>query len=294
MELSYNIHYRDVIPDEIEKKRKKNQNFIAFSPNTKLVVNETRRRLDLKYLREKYITIYTTIYQYIFPNPFRKIPPAIRIVPLYEFATSEIVEEQLKDQGNKPKSFILKLFYLLFVPRGYLSKISEKLSPFVKIIRAEKDNDVFNNPTMEAAINYRWVPARNYFLRLYIYFILYATCFAVVCGFYLSHVIMTGHLNNFIFIVIIYFYYLGFFLIFVEYRQLVHLGWKDYFQFFNLFDLLAIISPLVVMSLFITSSFKFSNGFADVVTTQEITVAISFTMLILWFEFVSIEYLCKQ
>ncbi|PKY44325.1 hypothetical protein RhiirA4_513369 [Rhizophagus irregularis] len=189
MEMSYNIDYRDVIPYEIEKKRKKKQNFIAFSPNTKLVVKETHRRFDLKYLREKYIDIYTAIYQYIFPNPFRKIPPQIRIVPLYEFATSEIVEGQLKGQKDNPQSSFSKLFYLIFVPRGYLTQISEKLSPFVKIIRAEKDNNVFNNPTMEAAINYRWVPARNYFLRLYVLFILYATCYAVVCGFYLSHIL---------------------------------------------------------------------------------------------------------
>ncbi|PKC12005.1 hypothetical protein RhiirA5_397165 [Rhizophagus irregularis] len=189
MEMSYNIDYRDVIPYEIEKKRKKKQNFIAFSPNTKLVVKETHRRFDLKYLREKYIDIYTAIYKYIFPNPFRKIPPQIRIVPLYEFATSEIVEGQLEGQKDNPQSSFSKLFYLIFVPRGYLSQISEKLSPFVKIIRAEKDNNVFNNPTMEAAINYRWVPARNYFLRLYVLFILYATCYAVVCGFYLSHIL---------------------------------------------------------------------------------------------------------
>ncbi|CAB5209614.1 unnamed protein product [Rhizophagus irregularis] len=286
MEMSYNIDYRDVIPYEIEKKRKKKQNFIAFSPNTKLVVKETHRRFDLKYLREKYIDIYTAIYQYIFPNPFRKIPPQIRIVPLYEFATSEIVEGQLEGQKDNPQSSFSKLFYLIFVPRGYLSQISEKLSPFVKIIRAEKDNNVFNNPTMEAAINYRWVPARNYFLRLYVLFILYATCYAVVCGFYLSHVRMTGHLNNFIFVLIIYLYYLGFFLIFVEYRQLVHLGWKNYINFFNIFDLFAIISPLFVLSVFIIKSYKFSNGFADVVTTQEITVSISFTVLILWFEFI--------
>ncbi|CAB5290981.1 unnamed protein product [Rhizophagus irregularis] len=286
MEMSYNIDYRDVIPYEIEKKRKKKQNFIAFSPNTKLVVKETHRRFDLKYLREKYIDIYTAIYQYIFPNPFRKIPPQIRIVPLYEFATSEIVEGQLEGQKDNPQSSFSKLFYLIFVPRGYLSQISEKLSPFVKIIRAEKDNNVFNNPTMEAAINYRWVPARNYFLRLYVLFILYATCYAVVCGFYLSHVRMTGHLNNFIFVLIIYLYYLGFFLIFVEYRQLVHLGWKNYSNFFNIFDLFAIISPLFVLSVFIIKSYKFSNGFADVVTTQEITVSISFTVLILWFEFI--------
>jgi hypothetical protein len=88
-----------------------------------------------------------------------------------------------------------------------------------------------------------------------------------------------------------YFYYLGFFLLFVEYRQIEHLGPKDYLQFFNLFDLVAVVLPFVIMSVFVVSSFKFSNGFADVVTTQDITVAISFAMLILWFEFVRI-YLC--
>ncbi|RIA89799.1 hypothetical protein C1645_824254 [Glomus cerebriforme] len=285
-ELPHNIDYRDVIPYEIEKRRQKKQSFIAFSPNTKLVINDSSHRFNLRYLREKYIMIYTKIYQQIFPNPFRKIPPTIRIVPLYEFATSIIVEKQLEDQMKIRRSFLSKLFLLSFVPRGYLSRSTSKLSPFVKIIRAEKDNDIFNNPTMEAAIKYRWIPARNYFLRLYVFFILYATCFAVICGFYLSHVELTGNLNNILFVLIIYFYYLGIFLLFVEYRQLNHLGWKDYIQFFNLFDLIAIISPLVVMTIFVTSSFKFSNGFADVVTTQNKTVAISFTMLMLWFEFI--------
>ncbi|CAG8644699.1 3160_t:CDS:2, partial [Funneliformis mosseae] len=272
LELSDNIDYRDFMPLDVEKRRQKSQKFIAFCPNTKLVVKEKNRRLNLEVLQEILITIYFKIYQKIFPNPFKNIPPLIHIVPLYEFTTSDIVKKQIEDQKKVQTSFLVKLFQLLFLPRRYLLKDTgafnnlSQLSPFIQIIRAAKDNNVFNNPTMEATINQRWYPARNYFLQLYFQFILYATCFAVLCEFYLSHVEITGKLN--------------------QYTQLEHHGWKRYFEFFNFFDLLSTILPLVIMSTYIITSFKFSNGFADVITTKDISIYISFTMLILWFEFI--------
>jgi hypothetical protein len=46
-----------------------------------------------------------------------------------------------------------------------------------------------------------------------------------------------------------------------------------------------------MVSVYITPSFKLSNAFADIVATSNITAGFSSTMLLLWFEFVSIHKL---
>ncbi|CAG8613231.1 11543_t:CDS:10, partial [Funneliformis caledonium] len=48
----------------------------------------------------------------------------------------------------------------------------------------------------------------------------------------------------------------------------------------------SIVVSVVVMSVYVTPSFDTTNAFANVVTTQGTTIAISFTMLLLWFEFI--------
>ena len=109
MELSHNVDYRDVIPDEIDRMRRHTHyQFIAFSPNRKLVEKTNRK---FKYFLDK----YAKMYHHIFPNPFGTIPPAVRIVPLYEFATSPVIDKQLDDQEKRPKSFFLKLLHLIFI-----------------------------------------------------------------------------------------------------------------------------------------------------------------------------------
>ncbi|CAG8703332.1 6864_t:CDS:2, partial [Funneliformis caledonium] len=79
------------------------------------------------------------------------------------------------------------------------------------------------------------------------------------------------------------------YLLVVEYRQFNHLGWRHYFNLFNFVDLASIIIAVIVMSVYVTPSFDTKKAFANVITTQEITIAISFTMLLLWFEFVCIS-----
>ncbi|POG59062.1 hypothetical protein GLOIN_2v1725332, partial [Rhizophagus irregularis DAOM 181602=DAOM 197198] len=71
-------------------------------------------------------------------------------------------------------------------------------------------------------------------------------------------------------------------------RQCQHHSWRYYLDFFNFVDLASIVTSIVMVSVYITPSFKKSNAFADVVTTSNITAGFSFTMLLLWFEFVSI------
>ncbi|CAB4420443.1 unnamed protein product [Rhizophagus irregularis] len=193
----------------------------------------------------------------VFPNP------SIKIVPLYNFTTtnSEIFPKE-NDINNSNDAKNLSQF-----------------SPLVQIIRLDKNNDIFNNPAIEAAINYKWPSARNYFLRLFSIYILFAICFA--------HLEATEHLCNFLLFLIIIFYYSGCYLLVVELMQLWHHSWRHYINdIFNFVDLASVILALIIMSVHVVPSFSTENAFANIVTTKEIVVAISFTMLLLWFEFI--------
>jgi hypothetical protein len=116
---------------------------------------------------------------------------------------------------------------------------------------------------MEAVINYKWVPARNYFLQLFFRYILYSACFVTLVGCYVGHVETTGHLRNFFVFLFSAFYYLGGYLLLVEYNQAKHHTWRKYLNLFNIVDLSSIVISLVIMSVFVITSFKLSNGFAD-------------------------------
>ena len=130
--------------------------------------------------------------------------------------------------------------------------------------------------------------AKRYYFIFFFTYILYAACFAALVGCYLGHVEATGHLRNFLFFLFILFYYSGIYLFLVECRQYQSHKWRHYLDFFNFVDLASIVIPFVMTSVYVAPKFHLSNAFADVVTTPNITAGLSFTMLLLWFEFVSI------
>jgi hypothetical protein len=267
IEMSNIIDYSDIIPKNIQDTLNANaeQKFQAFSPISELISTSNQK-------------------DQVFPSP------SIKMVPLYNFTTtnSEIFPKE------NDSWFIIKLLKFLFIPRGYLvnnsndAKNLSQFSPLVQIIRLDKNNDIFNNPAIEAAINYKWPSARNYFLRLFSIYILFAICFAAICGIYVAHLEATEHLCNFLLFLIIIFYYSGCYLLVVELTQIRHRGLRHYLDFFNFVDLTSAIVAIVVMSVYIAPSFSTENTFANVVTTKETAVTISFTMLLLWFEFVCI------
>ncbi|PKC74072.1 hypothetical protein RhiirA1_517046 [Rhizophagus irregularis] len=86
----------------------------------------------------------------------------------------------------------------------------------------------------------------------------------------------------------------GCYLLVVELMQIRHRGLRHYLDFFNFVDLTSAIVAIVVMSVYIAPSFSTENTFANVVTTKETAVAISFTMLLLWFEFILYLRLFKE
>ncbi|CAB4389248.1 unnamed protein product [Rhizophagus irregularis] len=270
VEISDVIDYTDLTPKEIEVTVKESQELIAFNPNTKLISkDETQKSISL-YLKEFYANIFSST---------DKLSPTVKIIPLRKFICKGKGQENQKD-----RNFLSKVFQYAFIPRGYLSDIKLS-SPLVQIVRNENDDDIFDNPAMEAAVNYKWIPTRNYYFRIFVTYILFAACFAALVGCYLGHAEATGHLRNFLVFLFILFYYSGIYLFLVECRQCQHHSWRYYLDFFNFVDLASIVTSIVMVSVYITPSFKKSNAFADVVTTSNITAGFSFTMLLLWFEF---------
>ncbi|CAB4389250.1 unnamed protein product [Rhizophagus irregularis] len=266
VEISNMIDYTDLTPKEIEATVKESQELIAFNPNTKLISTKDEKQKSISLRLKK-------LYMKIFSNT-ENLSPTVKIIPLRNFTVCKRYDKQ------KNRIFLSKIFQAAFIPRGYLKNI--QLSPLVQIVRNEKDDDIFDNPAMEAAINYKWVPTRNYFLRVFFIYILFAACFAALVGCYLGHVETTGHLRNFLVFLFILFYYSGIYLFLVEYRQFQHHGWRHYVDFFNFVDLASVVISTAMVSVYITPSFKLTNAFADVVATSNITAGFSSTMLLLW------------
>ncbi|GES86409.1 hypothetical protein GLOIN_2v865196 [Rhizophagus clarus] len=229
IKISDMVEYSEITPREVDVAVKLSQGIVAFNPNTKLIPKKETRKSISYYLRKLYVKIFLNT---------ESSSPTVKIFPLQKFTVNEIRDKQ------KNRNFLSKVFQYIFIPRGYLSENTEasKTSPLIQLIRNESDEVIFRNPAMDAAINYKWTPAKNYFLRIFFTYVLYASCFAALAGCYLGHVEAT--------------------------------------------DLASVVIPLVLVSVYVTPKFKLSNAFAGVVSTSNITAGFSFTMLILWIEFI--------
>ncbi|CAG8468624.1 16132_t:CDS:2 [Funneliformis caledonium] len=175
IEISNIIEYMDFMPEDFYIISKK---FIAFKPN-----------LNFKLTIVQKSNFEARNYENYFP--------VVKIVPLHNFTVNNISQKT----DDHEDSLIKKILKLLFIPRGYLvnAKNLSQLSPFDQIIRSRcnidifNSNDIFNSPVMEAVINYKWRLARKYFLRLFFVYILFAACFAIICGNYVAHSEITGN-----------------------------------------------------------------------------------------------------
>ncbi|CAG8608668.1 3606_t:CDS:10 [Funneliformis mosseae] len=278
IEISNIIEHTDIIPKNIQIILKAKQKYTAFNPISKLI-STSEPKFNFKALGKVLRLKLTKLYAKFLPNNYENCSPTVKMVPLHNLTINSIHEKNNDKPSQLPLYLqrIIKFLKFLFIPRGYVvinsadAEKFAKLSPFVQIIRKENNDDIFNNPVMEAVIDYKWKPARNYFLRLFVLYILFAACFAAICGTYVAHSEATGYRC---------------YLLVVEYRQFEHHGWRYYFKLFNCVDLASVVVAVVVMSVHVTPSFDTKNAFANVETTQEITIAISFTMLLLWFEFI--------
>ncbi|CAG8520212.1 12570_t:CDS:2 [Acaulospora morrowiae] len=211
---------------------------------------------------------------------------SLRLVPLPKF-----IQEYDGDQSEDNKTITWKktlgrILRSIIIPQGY-GKSSECMSPLIKTLKhVSQDTTILDNPAMEAVINYKWQDARNYFQSLFFIFMVYAVCFGIVSWAYITHVSAEGVYRNLIVFIIALFYYLAYYLFAVEVQQFLLHGIGKYFNIFNFFDLISLVAPVVVMSIMVATSFQFEDAFGSVTSKRDLVIAISFSVLILWAEFV--------
>ncbi|PKY31485.1 hypothetical protein RhiirB3_489164 [Rhizophagus irregularis] len=178
----------EIIPRVYLERRNHNIKFRAFSPIVKL--KSVKYGWYDYWIRTPFKSLYDNIIKLKndivimyenFDNELGKSTLALRVVPLPGFTTNNIVEKKVEYNFLK---ILLNIILLLFIPRLYKIGQSEriKLSPFSRTILCENDDthDIYDNPAIEAVINFQWQKAKNFFFSLFIRFLVFATCFGVV------------------------------------------------------------------------------------------------------------------
>ncbi|PKK71654.1 hypothetical protein RhiirC2_827542 [Rhizophagus irregularis] len=178
----------EIIPRVYLERRNHNIKFRAFSPIVKL--KSVKYGWYDYWIRTPFKSLYDNIIKLKndivimyenFDNELGKSTLALRVVPLPGFTTNNIVEKKVEYNFLK---ILLNIILLLFIPRLYKIGQSEriKLSPFSRTILCENDDthDIYDNPAIEAVINFQWQKAKNFFFSLFIRFLVFANCFGVV------------------------------------------------------------------------------------------------------------------
>jgi hypothetical protein len=209
-----------------------------------------------------------------------KSPLSLQVVAFPNFTMNSI--EEKKEEYNFFK-VILNIILLLFIPRRY--KINQNKSSFFSRMILCENNDIYENPAIEAAIKFRWQKAKKFFYSLFIRFLVFATCFWVISWAYLDHSTIIN--QNFLFMLIIVFYYLSIYQLTTEALQFLYRGPKKYFsEIFNIFDVTSIVFAVTIMTIML-KNFQFSDGFGSVKEINNVLiVAISFSIFLIWIELV--------
>jgi hypothetical protein len=196
----------------------------------------------------------------------------LRVVPLPDFT---VYPECIDQKAPKWKIPFL-LLKILLKPRGYTVQEDHQRSSFLRFIRQDENEVFYDNPAMEACINFKWESARNHFIRHIILYILYALSFGLITG-----VINYKNYEKISYLYYFIFYYLGYYLLSKEIIQLRYDGWK-YFTVYHILDLLACIVPLASLTAFY--SVEIFNTWHLFEKTR--IIIITFVILLLWFELI--------
>ena len=178
---------------------------------------------------------------------------------------------------------ILKIF---FWPSGYTLSDVSQISPFLRVLMRDTKASTFKNPSLAALIDYKWYKAKSHFINHFLIYFLFFAAFNSNININKAFLDENFHTNYFKmskFTSNIIFYYLGYYLIAKEIIQLSHYGIRRYASVYNIFDCASVIMPIVLVT-------YLNFNYLDM-TEQDLknlTVAISFTTLILWSECVSI------
>ena len=94
-----------------------------------------------------------------------------------------------------------------------------------------------------------------------------------------------SNFNIITYIMVLLFYYIGYYLLASEIVQFIHEGWRRYISVYNFFDLASVIMPLATYTV---EWIRESKGPMPPNQLRQITIATSFTVLVLWIELVSL------
>jgi hypothetical protein len=219
------------------------------------------------------------------------------MVPLPDFT---VYPEKFEDKREEYWKIPLKFLKLLFWPRGHVLRKKSHMSPFLRMIREDNSAEIYDNPSMAAVIDFKWKAARNHFLRHGLIYVVYALLFALINGAIKgADDKITSDLWAFILIVL--FYWLGFYLLNTERIQLKYEGWRRYFGLYNFFDLFSVIFPLVMTTIGAYYAIIAPDETDPESLTQEqidkvknddqvVTIFNSFAILVMWLELFLVSF----
>ncbi|GES84549.1 hypothetical protein GLOIN_2v1769896 [Rhizophagus clarus] len=278
----------EIIPKKYLDRLNHDIKFRAFKPVLNLQSNKYRWYDRIFNRGNNEVSFKHKVYKFFedFDNDLGKSPIALRVVPLPRFTVNDISKEKIDYNIFK---IILNLIWFIFIPRWYKvgREDRDKLSPFSRVIRYENNDDIFDNPSTEAIIDFHWKEARNFSFLLLLRFLIFSICFVLVSWAYCAHENIIVGTHSFLAILIVIFYYLAAYLLITEFIQLYYNGPRDYFNnVFNGFDLISLIFPTVVMTL-LFKEYQVSNGFESVqMTDPGLLTGISFSIFVLWIELI--------
>jgi hypothetical protein len=286
-----------IIPLEFLIRRNDNIEFKAFKPT---IVNLQSDKFRWHTILDNYKFVKNKLIEYRenFDSHVEKSPLALRVVPLPGF-TKDGKNKTIFQSHNIYQKFILnicKVFLCIFIPRIYKYKsrwwykgdVDEtKLSPFSRMILYENNDDIYDNPAIEAVINFRWNKARNFFFSFFLRYLIFASCFILVSWKYLVNEIISNGYRKFLIVLIAIFYYLAAYLFITEMFQLYYRGPRKYFKnIFNYFDVASIILPVSAM-------FKILKNFTAVgrvgIVDKNDMALIAFSIFIIWIQLVGLN-----
>ncbi|CAG8502577.1 9378_t:CDS:10 [Funneliformis caledonium] len=204
----------------------------------------------------------------------------------------------VSDKNHKPTLQVIFEFITVKLPRYYtdfVDNFDNDLAPPPIALRVVPLPNFTVHNIPKARVSYDWKSNLLRLLKILIIprgyvigredkrLLTYAICFGVISWAYMSKLETTGHIKGLLIAVIACFYYLAYYLIAVEVLQALHHGFRESLSVSNMFDIISIITPCIVMSIFVASSLK-PNGFVEVETSTGVVTGISFTMLLLWCE----------
>ncbi|GBC02301.1 hypothetical protein RclHR1_04550008 [Rhizophagus clarus] len=202
--------------------------------------------------------------------------PNIYVVP-FSFST---FDNNSKVEKHSEKGFIsnfLNWLRKLLFPHSFDILSEKEFSPFLQIKNVDSFFDV---PVIETFLTSRWPETKIYWMVPLVLYAIFLYLFSILSEIYLDDSTETDKYSARNLITVIIFYYVGIYLLLIEFMQILKYGMEYYYNIFNVFDMCSFICGLVVFTFIFAKSFNENNG----INNEGIVILITITTLILWIE----------